>query len=184
MLHLPQYKTNNSLNLYLGSPVSSVIEFYQQFKCLAQQSNHRQLCCLQGGIDWCFEQATSIIKTESVDYQWCGQSPTSITPSLYQSLLGQDVELLILNMSEEFDANMFAAAEGSVSGGTVIILLLSDNVASTNRFYHYMLKQLTLHLFPIWHQQYSIPTVNNLKIKQQNGAYNNPVLVMELLMAI
>ena len=155
------------LNFYLGSPVSTVIEFYRQLKDLAQQSNHRQLCCLQGEQSWCFEQATVIIDDESVDYQWCGESPTAITTSPYSSLLGQDVELLFLNMLDGFDANMFAAAEGSVSGGGIIVLLLSDKVIATDLFYQYMLKQLTLHQFPIWHQQYSIPTINNLKLKQQ-----------------
>jgi len=152
------------LNFYLGSLVSTVIEFYRQLKNLAHQSNHRQLCCLQGEQSWCFEQATVIVDDECADYQWCGESPTTITTSPYSSLLGQDVELLFLNMLDGFDANMFAAAEGSVSGGGIIVLLLSDKVIATDLFYQYITKQLALHEFPIWQQHQSLPAVQSSAI--------------------
>ncbi|WP_243836950.1 GNAT family N-acetyltransferase [Psychromonas algicola] len=144
--------------------MSTVIEFYRQLKDLAQQSNHRQLCCLQGEQSWCFEQATVIVDDERADYQWCGESPTTITTSPYSSLLGQDVELLFLNMLDGFDANKFAAAEGSVSGGGIIVLLLSDKVIATDLFYQYITKQLALHEFPIWQQHQSLPAVQSSAI--------------------
>lgn len=147
------------LNFYLGSLVSAVIEFYQQLKKLAQQSNHRRLCCVQGEQDWCFEQATALINSETTGYQWCGTSPNSINASHYSSLLGQDVELLFLNMLDGFDANMFAAAEGSVSGGGVIVLLLSNEIMPSDRFYTYIVEQLTSHKFPIWQQHKSLPAL-------------------------
>jgi len=144
----------------LGSPVSSVIHFYQQLKQLAEQSMHRQLCCLQGSQQWCFEQATSIIASESIDYKWCGKAPSSIISDQYASLLGQDVPLLILNMSPQFDANMFAAAEGSVQGGSVIIILLPETIMAEDYFTAYILQQLKLNHFPIIKHQHALPSIN------------------------
>jgi len=110
----------------LGSLLSVVTQFYQQLKYLAEQSNHRQLFCIQGTLQWCFEQASAIIEFENNDYKWCGESPTSVETCHYLSLLGQDVHLLFMNMHQQFDANMFAAAEGAVCGGSIIVLLLPD----------------------------------------------------------
>ena len=133
----------------LGYLVSVVTQFYQQLKYLAEQSNHRQLCCIQGTLQWCFEQASAIIEFENNDYKWCGESPTSVEACHYLSLLGQDVHLLIMNMHQQFDANMFSAAEGAVCGGSVIVLLLPEQNTSNDNFSIYMQKQLIKHQIPI-----------------------------------
>jgi len=130
--------------------VSAVIQFYQHLKHLAKQSNHRQLCCIQGNQPWCFEQASAIIEFENIDYKWCGDAPTTIQTCTYSTLLGQDIQLLILNMSKQFDANMFAAAEGSVCGGCVVILLLPENIITGDNFSNYVQRQLIAHQFQIF----------------------------------
>jgi tRNA(Met) cytidine acetyltransferase len=141
--------------------VSVVIAFYQQLKKIAKHTNHRQLCCLQGSEHWCTTQALAILEQEKLKYQWCGKSPNAITPSKYSSLLGQDVQLLILNMNEQFDANMFAAAEGSVCGGSVIILLLADASANTDKFTTYITQQLRLHRFAIFQENKKAPVLSD-----------------------
>ena len=146
----------------------SVIEFYQQLKILAKQANHRQLCCLQGSTAWCFQQATNIILHEEIDYQWCGEAPSSISTTHYNALLGQDVQLLILNMSDQFNANMFAAAEGSACGGSVILLLLPETSTETDRFSIYIKQHLVFHQFPFLIENHPIQLQNIDKTKTVN----------------
>ncbi|MEL0628511.1 GNAT family N-acetyltransferase [Psychromonas aquatilis] len=153
--------------------MASLIQFYQQLKQLARQSNHRQLFCLKGEEHWAITQAISIIDTEQVAYKWCGKAPSSITANNYNSLLGQDIELLILNMSEHFDANMFAAAEGAVKGGSIIILILPKIIANTDYFSTYIEKQLISFAFPIINQETALPLVAQSRVnnKPDNDQY-------------
>jgi len=155
--------------LLLGSPVSSAINFYQQRKHIAEQSAHRQLCCLQGSELWCQQQALSIIEHSALPYRWCGEAPSSVTCSDAKSLLGQDVCLLILNMHKTFDANMFAAAEGSVCAGSVIVLLLPQQ--QIDYFSHYMQQQLKRHKFPILVENQPIA---NTPLHNFNGKPSSP----------
>jgi tRNA(Met) cytidine acetyltransferase len=141
--------------------VSVVIEFYLQLKELAKQSNHRQLCCLQGSKSWLLSQALTIIEHEKISYYWCGEAPLSVTSTKYSQLLGQDVQLLVLNMIEQFDANMFAAAEGSVCGGSVIIVLLPDSSPTTDKFDTYIRQQLSSHRFPIFQENHQAPILTD-----------------------
>ena len=149
MLHFILIRCLSFILLPLGSLVFVATQFYHQLKSLAEQSNHRQLCCIQGTLRWCFEQALAIIEFENSDYEWCGESPTSVEACHYQSLLGQDVHLLFMNMHQQFDANMFAAAEGAVCGGSVIVLLLPEQISTNDNFSLYMQKQLINHQIPI-----------------------------------
>jgi len=136
--------------------VSTAINFYQQRKQIAEQSAHRQLCCLQGSDLWCLQQALSIIEYSALPYRWCGDAPSPVISSDAKSLLGQDVGLLILNMHKTFDANMFAAAEGAVCAGSVIVLLLPQQLNKRDYFSHYMQQQLKRHQFPILLENQSI----------------------------
>ena len=52
-------------------------------------------------------------------------------------------------MHATFDANMFAAAEGSVRGGCIIVLLLPDSIVNTDHFSRYVQQQLKHHQFPV-----------------------------------
>ena len=184
MLHFMLITQFILILLLLGSPVSAAINFYQQCKHIAEQSAHRQLCCLQGSGLWCQQQALSIIEHSALPYRWCGEAPASITCSDAKSLLGQDVYLLILNMHKTFDANMFAAAEGAVCAGSVIVLLLPQQQSEIDYFSHYMQQQLKRHQFPILLENQSIvnaqpnistdkpssPSVHHLDIQEQQLA--------------
>jgi tRNA(Met) cytidine acetyltransferase len=149
--------------------VPNAIEFYQQLKKLSLQTNHRQLCCLQGTQSWCIKQSTTIINAQESTYHWCGEAPPEITTSIYSALLGQEIRLLILNMMNGFDANMFAAAEGSVCGGSVIIMLLPSNIIPASYFDQYIYQQLLLHEFPIWIEGQPQPIFNYTNSTYQNG---------------
>ena len=142
--------------------MQSVIPFYQQLKHNVQSTNHRQLLSLQGNEAWCFKQSIAIIDQHAADYKWCGKAPSSIESTIYQSLLGQDVQLLILNMQQGFDANMFAAAEGSVCGGCIIILLMPHLLECSAPFCQYMLKQLKLHQIPILNEYQHPPQIKQI----------------------
>ncbi|WP_409440230.1 GNAT family N-acetyltransferase [Psychromonas sp. GE-S-Ul-11] len=128
--------------------MSAHLHLYHYLKQLAEHTHHRQLFSLQGSQSWCFTQMLQIIKQQTNQYQWCGEGPSSITTTPYAQLLGQDVDLLILNMQPGFDANMFAAAEGSVRGGGVIILLLPDSSTKQDNFFNYIQVALKRHSFP------------------------------------
>lgn len=152
--------------------MSSAIPYYLQLKQLARAHNHRQLCCLQGTQSWCFEQSLAIIKHQASPFHWCGDSPVGITSTLSSALLGQEINLLILNMHASFDANMFAAAEGSVCGGCVIILLLPEKLAPNDNFSLYMQQQIKLHQFLIFTQ--NMPAELNLHLPSK--PYVRPTL--------
>jgi len=142
--------------------VSDIIDYYQQVKTLAENANHRQLCCLQGTSEWCFQHTLAILQCGFHDYKWCGESPDSIMQTSYATLLGQDVSLLVLNMQARFDPNMFAAAEGSVCGGGVIVLLLPETLNTNDLFYHYIKQQLALQHIAIFQQHQPMPDLPTL----------------------
>lgn len=176
MLHFMLIQYLSFILSPLGSLVSTAIQFYQQLKHLAKQSNHRQLCCFQGSQQWCVEQASDIIEFENVDYKWCGDSPTSINSCTYPALLGLDIRLLILNMNPQFDANMFAAAEGAVCGGCIIILLLPESIIASDNFTNYILQQLIAHQFPIFkeNQQQLMSNAPIVNSPPTSHLYNQP----------
>ena len=126
--------------------MSAHLHLYQHQKQLAERANHRQLMCLQGSQTWCFTQTQQILEQQTEDYHWCGQAPSSMRSIPYAQLLGQDIALLILNMQQGFDANMFAAAEGAVCGGGVIIVLLPSEIQ--DNFLRYIKAAFNKHAFP------------------------------------
>lgn len=87
----------------------------------AQLTNHRQLIQLTGSIEWVMDRAQSL--TQNSQYFWIGDAPQHIVASQYKQLLGQECDLLIINAHHEFDANTFAAAEGTLKGSGLLILL-------------------------------------------------------------
>ena len=157
--------------------MTTALTFYQRLKKLSEQQNHRNLYCLQGSQNWCFQQTLSIIEQYQGQYKWCGQAPSSITETQYASLLGHDTELLILNMQTHFDANMFAAAEGSVLGGSVIIVLLPNEIPASDNFFSYILQQVNAQSFPILKEGSQAP-LNDLPIPTSN--YNEHQFIHSL----
>lgn len=127
------------------------LNLFKQQQQIANQRFHRSLFALQGSCDWCVEQAQTICNSLT-NYTWCGKAPAAIKTTLYRSLLGQDIKVLILNMIDKFDANMFAAAEGAVTGGGVIVLLLPEHIQEQDFFTNYFISQLLLHKLPILKQ--------------------------------
>ena len=128
--------------------MSAHLHLYHHLKQLAENAHHRQLFSLQGTQAWCFAKALQIAELHSIDYQWCGEAPSSIASTPYAELLGQNIQLLILNMQQGFDANMFAAAEGAVCGGGIIILLLPETSKIQDNFFTYIQAALNDHSFP------------------------------------
>lgn len=109
-------------------------------KLIALQANHRQLIQLIGSTTWVIQQAKQLIQTEH--YFWIGQAPEGVINHQYEQLLGQECELLIINTHDHFDANAFAAAEGTLKGGGLLILLSDINNKNKTLFDSYLQQQL------------------------------------------
>lgn len=105
-------------------------------------SNHRQLIQLKGSLSWCFQQCEQLLSEITLPYFWLGSSPAKITPALYKQLLGQECSLLIINAHQQFDANQFAASEGTLRGGGTLILLSPTSIDTIDYFYQYIDQRL------------------------------------------
>ena len=110
----------------------------QTERSIAQLANHRQLIQLTGSLEWLMDNAQAL--TQNSQYVWIGEAPKNIIQSQYKQLLGQECELLIINAYQKFDANAFAAAEGALKGGGLLILLSSPHCNS--HFDRYVQQQL------------------------------------------
>jgi len=119
------------MNRILGSTVSA-----------NSHHNHRQLIRLHGSISWCYQQCLQLIEKCQQSYFWLGDSPTKITSDLYKQILGQETSLLFINAIQEFDANLFAASEGTLRGGGFLILLCPTEIDHQDHFYTYIDKKL------------------------------------------
>ena len=105
----------------------------QNIKQIAMQANHRQLIQFIGSSKWTIEQAILLTKTQQ--YFWIGNAPQGISPSQGKQLLGRECDLLIINAHDTFDANAFAAAEGTLKGGGLLVLLTSPETKSNFDLY-------------------------------------------------
>lgn len=105
-------------------------------------SNHRQLIRLQGSLSWCYQQCEKLIESAALPYFWLGPCPEKITPITYQQILGQETPLLFINAHLRFDANLFAASEGTLRGGGTLVLISPAKIDSKDHFYTYIEKQL------------------------------------------
>jgi tRNA(Met) cytidine acetyltransferase len=135
--------TANSYKFTTGSHVSALLLYAQQLQRQALADNHRQILRLQGDTLWCYQQAAQLAELLHQPYFWCGSAPEGIAPHSYKQLLGRETSLLIINALDDFDANAFAAAEGTLRGGGLLLLLTAKNITGDNRFYHYIDKQLS-----------------------------------------
>ncbi|MEI6896870.1 MAG: GNAT family N-acetyltransferase [Psychromonas sp.] len=107
-----------------------------------KNSNHRQLIQLKGSLSWCYQQCAQLIATTALPYFWLGDCPNKITSTLYTQILGLETSLLIINAYHHFDANQFAASEGTLRGGGTLLLICPNEVDHKDRFYTYIEKQL------------------------------------------
>ncbi|MFT6927943.1 MAG: tRNA(Met) cytidine acetyltransferase [Psychromonas sp.] len=123
----------------------------------AKIQNHRQLLRLQGDLNWCFTLTQKIISELQRPYFWCGHAPTANKTTPYQQILGQETSLLVINAHQAFDGNQFAAAEGSLRGGGLLILLSPTEIPPEDLFYHYISAQLQHYNFITLQQHLPLP---------------------------
>ena len=139
--------------------MSTAISFIQHLQQQAIASNHRQIVRMRGERPWCYQQASLLIEQLQLDYFWCGPSPASISPIPYKQILGQETPLLIINAFERFDANAFAASEGTLRGGGLLILITPKETPADDLFYQYLNTQLSAYNFATIREDLPIPTV-------------------------
>lgn len=136
--------------------MSALLLLAKHIQQKAQFSNHRQILRLRGDLNWCYQQAITLTSSLEKNFFWCGSSPVEITASNYKASLGQDIPLLIINAHSSFDANAFAACEGALVGGGLLLLLTPSEIASNDLFYHYIDKQLGQYAFTTIQQDQAI----------------------------
>lgn len=146
----------------------------------AKIQNHRQLLRLQGDLNWCFTLTQKLIAELQLPYFWCGPSPIANKSIQYQQILGQETPLLIINAHQAFDGNEFAAAEGTLRGGGLLILLSPAEIPPEDLFYQYISAQLQHYNFITLEQGLPLPSFTNnhpaidkksaLNLTEQNNA--------------
>lgn len=157
------------LNQSIGSSVT-----------ITQNQNHRQVIRLKGDINWCYMQCQTLINESNNEYFWLGDCPEGISSTSYQQILGQEISLLIINAQRAFDANLFAASEGTLRGGGTLILLCPSSIDKKDHFYTYIDKQFNQCGFLTIHEGESLPLLSlnssnefpQLQLDQQNTAIN------------
>lgn len=125
----------------------------------ATATHHRQILRLKGEQAWCFQQAQFLIEQLQQSYFWIGESPANIKSTNYKNVLGQETSLLVINALQQFDANAFAAAEGTLKGGGLLILLSPASISEQNYFYTYIEEQLLAYNFTTVIQSDAIQTI-------------------------
>ena len=112
----------------------------QAIKQIAIKANQRQLVPLVGSSAWLMKQAKLLIDDQA--YFWIGDAPDGVVSHQYKQLLGLECALLIINAEAHFDANAFAAAEGTLKGGGLLVLLTSDYEQNRTLFDLYVQQEL------------------------------------------
>jgi len=159
----------------------SFIQAITAHRKLAMINNHRQVIRLEGETQWCFARAQLIIKASNTPYFWLGDAPTEITSISFNNILGQEIDLVIINALLNFDANQFAGAEGTLKGGGLLILLTPQRIDNDDLFYQYIIKQLAQCSFGFFAQDKPIEftpiaekidkqTIHALNLDLQNDA--------------
>ncbi|PKG40934.1 tRNA(Met) cytidine acetyltransferase [Psychromonas sp. Urea-02u-13] len=120
-----------------------------------------------GPLAWCYEQCMEMISASALPYFWLGDAPATITSHLYKQILGQEISLLVINAHNAFDANLFAASEGTLRGGGTLVLLCPTDIDNNDNFYTYISKQLECFPFITIMQGDKLPELNNKAINQQ-----------------
>jgi len=150
--------------------VPALLSLLNHLRSQALNNNHRQLLRLQGDLNWCFTFAQKIIADLQLPYFWCGHSPIANKSIAYKQILGQETSLLVINAHQAFDGNQFAAAEGTLRGGGLLILLAPIEIPAEDLYYHYIRAQLQHYNFITLPQDLPLPSFTN------NPANNRPVV--------
>eukprot|EP00831_Metopus_contortus_P073790 TRINITY_DN67325_c0_g1_i1.p1 TRINITY_DN67325_c0_g1~~TRINITY_DN67325_c0_g1_i1.p1 ORF type:complete len:201 (+),score=19.26 TRINITY_DN67325_c0_g1_i1:38-640(+) len=149
--------STQTIDVKLGTPVPALLSFVRHIQQQAIADNHRQIIRLRGDLSWCYQQAALLITKLQLDYFWCGPSPASISSISYKQILGQEVPLLFINAHDSFDANAFAAGEGTLRGGGLLILLMPPEIPEDDLFYQYLETQLSAYMFVSIRQDHPLP---------------------------
>ncbi|WP_028862259.1 tRNA(Met) cytidine acetyltransferase TmcA [Psychromonas aquimarina] len=150
----------------------SILSFADTLQHLAAADNHRCLLRLQGESDWCLSQALQLIKQRAQPYFWYGNAPDEICSTSFKQILGRETPLLVINALEHFDANAFAACEGTLRGGGLLILLSPTEIADEDLFYQYISSQLSACRFITIRQDHPLP---DLEYPHRVSTINNPL---------
>ncbi len=161
--------------------MSALLSFVRHIQQQAVTDNHRQLLRLQGDLTWCYQQAQFLIKHLQYAYFWCGPAPTSITSTPYKQILGQEISLLIINAYDYFDANAFAASEGTLRGGGLLLLITPTEIPGNNLFYQYLNSQLLEYDFKTIQQDQPIA---QLSTKPLNSEAKTPLNLTQQQVAV
>lgn len=140
--------------------MSALLSFARQLQQLAISNNQRRILRLQGEQSWCYQQTKQLIEALQLDYFWCGYSPDGIDSINYKQILGRETALLIINAYDSFDANAFAASEGCLRGGGLLILLTPKTIPAEDLFYRYVNAQLAACKVATLHEDHPVPTAN------------------------
>ncbi|WP_019613674.1 tRNA(Met) cytidine acetyltransferase TmcA [Psychromonas ossibalaenae] len=159
----------------------SLLSFANKLQHLAAADNHRRLVRLQGEPDWCLSQAQLLVKQLSQPYFWCGTAPDTICSTSFKQILGRETSLLIINALDHFDANAFAACEGTLRGGGLLILLCPTTIGSDDLFYQYINSQLSEHNFITIRQDHPFPALGS---DISDRKINNPLNLVQQRTAV
>ncbi|KAA8681377.1 GNAT family N-acetyltransferase [Vibrio gigantis] len=103
--------------------------FLHTLSNIAQHNDHRYGVVFDGDFDWQNSAVTTFL--QDADSQTVFQiGGTSFEGAIYapvkkgQQLLGRECQLLVCDFREQFDANSFSAALGSLVGGGLLLVLL------------------------------------------------------------
>ena len=153
--------------------MSTLLSFARHLQQQATHNNHRQILRLQGDQSWCYQQAILLIEQLQLGYFWCGPGPDSISTTSYKQILGRETSLLIINAYQAFDANAFAAAEGTLRGGGLLLLLTPETIPAEDLFYRYLDAQLTTYCQATIREDHPIPALTEETIATETKAALN-----------
>lgn len=107
------------------------LQFLSDLSRLARQRNHRYVIQLDGDACWQSEVLKLFVQQQGATQaiKLGGKSLEGIESFCFKSgarFLGMEIDCLIYDDSEGFDANSLTAATGALTGGGLLFLLLSD----------------------------------------------------------
>lgn len=141
----------------------ALLSFVLRLQQQARHKNHRRIVRLQGDLSWCYQRAESLIAQLQLDYFWCGPAPASISPLTYKQILGRETPLLIINAYQCFDANAFAASEGTLRGGGLLLLITPQTIPADDLFYQYLNTQLAAYKVATIRKDQPLPAIAEIK---------------------
>jgi tRNA(Met) cytidine acetyltransferase len=160
--------------------VPAFLTLVKKIQQQAMINNHRQILRVQGELAWCYQQTTFLISHLQQPFFWCGPAPSTITATTYKQVLGQEISLLIINAHHNFDANTFAASEGTLRGGGLLVLISPLDINTNDLFYQYLNAQFHQFDFITITQNQPLPNFiatmpkvtvsNDLNLNQQENA--------------